>query len=103
MVSCSRCQILCRDVSHGFEDYSVFHAPEGSFDIGVGRVYVFFDILASSHIMMCAEWLSYIFLCRLKTSAVSLRMLGASAQGEPMFVRIEVQRLSMSFISAIGR
>ncbi len=79
------------------------HASEGAFEVGVGRVYMFFYILASSYIMMCAERLSYIFLCRLKPSVVSLRMPCASAEGEPMFVRIEVQGLSMPFISAIGR
>ena len=79
------------------------HSTEGAFEIGVCRVYVFFDILASSYIMMCVERLSYIFLCLLKPSAVSLRMPCASAQGEPMFVRIEVQSLSMPFISAIGQ
>ena len=79
------------------------HASEGAFEVRVGRVYVFFDILASSYIMMCVEMLSYIFLCRLKPSAVSLRMPCASAQGKPMFVRIEVQSLSMPFIIAIGR
>ena len=62
----------------------------------------FFYILASSYIMICVERLSYIILCRLKPSAVSLRVTCVSAQGEPMFVRIEVQSLSMPFISAIG-
>ena len=79
------------------------HAPEGSFEIGVGRVYVFFYLLASSYIMMCVETLSYIFLCRLKLFVVSLRMPCASAQGEPMFARNEVHSSSMAFISAIGR
>jgi hypothetical protein len=50
----------------------------------------------------CVERLSYIFLCLLKTSAVSLKMPCASAQGEPMFVRMEIHSLSMPFISAIG-
>ena len=79
------------------------HASEGAFELGVGRVYVFFDILTSSYIMMCVERLSYIFPYRLKPSDVSLRMSYASAQGEPMFVRIEVQSSSIPFISAIGR
>ena len=80
----------------------MIYAPEGAFEIGVGRVYVLFDILASSYIIMCVERLSYIFLCRLKPSAVSLRMPCDSAQGEPMFVRMEVHSFSMPFISAIG-
>ncbi len=79
------------------------HASEGAFEVGVGRVYVFFYILASSYIIMCVERLSYIFLCHLNSSVVSLRMPCASAQGEHVFVRIEVQSLSMQFISAIGR
>ena len=78
------------------------HTTEGAFEIGVSRVYVFFDILASSYIMMCVERLSYTFLCRLKPSDVSLRTPCASAQGEPMFVRMEVHSLSMPFISAMG-
>ncbi len=61
----------------------------------------FFDILASSYIMMCVERLSYIFLCRLNPSVVSLRMPCASAHGEPMFVMMDVHSLSMPFISAI--
>ena len=72
-------------VSHGFEEYSVIHAPEGAFEIGVGRVYVFFFFLVSTYIMICVERLSYIFLCRLNLAAVSLRISCASAQGEPIF------------------
>ena len=78
------------------------HTIEGAFEVGVCRVYVFFDILASSYIMIYVERLSYIFLCRLNPSTVSLRMPRASAHGEPMFVRTEVHSLSMPFISAIG-
>jgi hypothetical protein len=78
------------------------HTPEGAFEVGVCRVYVFFVMLASSYIMICVERLSYIFLCRLNLSAVSLRMPYASAHGEPMFVRMEVHSLSMPFISGIG-
>ena len=79
------------------------HTSEGAFEIGAGRVYVCFDILASSYIVMCVERLSYILICRLNPSAVSLRIPCASVQGEPMFVRIEVHSLSMPFIIAIGR
>ena len=78
------------------------HTPEGAFEVGVCRVYVFVDILASSYIIICAERLSYIFLCHLNPFAVSLRMTCASAHGEPMFVRMEVHSLSMPIISAIG-
>ncbi len=78
------------------------HTTEGAFEVGLCPVYVFFDTLASSYIMICVERLSYIFLCRLNPSAVSLRMPCASAHGEPMFVRIEAHILSMPFISAIG-
>ena len=67
------------------------HASEGALQIGEGRIYVFFDILTSSYIMMCVERLSYIFQCRLNPFDVSLKMPGASPQGESMFVRIEVQ------------
>ena len=66
-------------------------------------VYVcFFDILASLYIMICVDRLSYICLCRLNPSDVSLGMPCASAQGEPMFIRMEVYSLRMPFISAIG-
>ena len=79
------------------------HAPEGSFEIEVGRVYVFFDILASSYTMMCVDKLSYISFCRLNLFAASLNIPCASAHGEPMFARMEVHSLSMPFMSAIGR
>ena len=65
-------------------------AAKGSSEIGVGRAYVFFDILASSYIMMYVDKLSYIFLCRLNPFAVSLNIPCASVHGEPMFVRMEV-------------
>jgi len=80
----------------------VIHTPEGAFEIGVGHVYVFLDILASSYIMMCVERLSYIFLCLLNPSVVALRIPCGSGHVQPMFVRIEVRSLSMPFISAIG-
>ncbi len=70
-------------VSHDLEEYYVIHAPEGSFEIGIGHVYVFFDILASSYIIMCVDMMSYIFPCRLNPSDVSLSIPCASAQGEP--------------------
>ena len=52
---------------------------------------------------MCVDMLSYIFLCRLNPSVVSLNIPCASAHGEPMLVRIEVHSLSMPFMRAIGR
>jgi len=63
-----------------------------------------FDILVPSYIIMCVNKMLYIFLCRRNPSAVSLSIPCAYAQGdEPMFVRIDVQSLSMPFMSAIGR
>ncbi len=102
LFTCVNVALRESEVSHSFEEYYVVHTTEGAFEIRVSRVCVFFDILASSYTMMCVERLSYIFLCRLKPSAVSLRMPCASTQGEPMFVRMEVHSLSMPFISAIG-
>ena len=78
------------------------HNTKGAFDIGVCRVYVFFAILVSSYIMIYEDRLSYIFLCLLNPSVVSLRVPCASAQGDPMFVRMEVHSLRMPFNSAIG-
>jgi len=52
---------------------------------------------------MCVDMLSYIFLCRLNPSVVSLNIPCASVHGEPMLVRIEVHCLSMPFMRAIGR
>ena len=67
-------------------------------------MFLFFnDILASSYIIMCVDKLSYIFLFRLNPSAVSLHIPCASVHGEPMFDRMEVHSLSMTFMSAIGR
>ena len=63
----------------------------------------FFDILASLYIIMCVDRLSYIFLCRLNPSDVSLNIPCASAHGELMFVRVEVYSLSMPFMRAIGQ
>ena len=62
----------------------------------------FLDILASSYIIMYVDNLSNIFLCRMNPSAVSLSIPCDSAQGELMFVRIEVYSFRMPFTSAIG-
>jgi len=51
---------------------------------------------------MCKDKLSYILMCRLNPSDVSLNIPYASAHVEPMFVRIEVHSLSMAFVWAIG-
>ena len=50
---------------------------------------------------MCGKAVVYVS-CLLNPSVESLRIPCASAQGESMFVRIEVHSLSMPFISAIG-
>ena len=88
-------------VSPGLKEYSMVHASEGSFEVGISRVDVFFYILTSSYIIACVDRLSYIFLCRLNLSVVSLSIHCASAHGEPISVRIEVHSLSMPFTSVI--
>ncbi len=116
VMSCSRCRILCRVVHMWWCSIPgilglawverVFCGPclrRRLWSLSRPCICVFVDILASSYIIMCVERLSYIFICRLKPSAVSLRMPCASAQGEPIFIRMEVQSLSMPFISASGR
>jgi hypothetical protein len=114
-VSCSRYRILCKVVHMCWCSipgilglswfWRVLYGPYHRRRLcsrSVPRIVFFFDILASSYIMIYVERLSYIFLCRLNPSAVSLRMPCASAHGEPMFVRMEVHSLNMPFISAIG-
>ena len=50
---------------------------------------------------MCGQAVVYL-LCRLNPSNGLLNIPRASAHDEPMFVRIEVHSLSMSFMRAIG-
>ncbi len=52
--------------------------------------------------MMCVERLSYMFLCDRNPSAVSLKTPSDSVLRAPMLVRMDVQSLSMQFISAMG-
>ena len=78
------------------------HASESSFEVGASRVDFFFDILASSFIIMFVDRLPYIFMCRLNPFDVSLNISRTSTHGKPMFVRMEVHSLSIPFIRAIG-
>jgi hypothetical protein len=81
----------------------VVHAPGGSFEIGVGNVDVcFLHLGVLVHDYVCGQAVVYL-LCCLNLFALSLSIPCASDQGELMFVRIEVQILSMPFMSAIGR
>ena len=80
----------------------MIHAPEGAFETVVGRVYIFFGHLGVLvHHDVCGKAVVYLSMS-LNPSAVSLRISCASAQGEHMFVRIEVLSLCMPCISAIG-
>jgi len=67
-------------------------------------VHMFFKYsLASSYMVMCVDMLSYMFLCDLKPSAVSLKIPSDLAVWVPKMVSIDIQRLSMHFIRALGR
>ncbi len=60
-------------------------------------------IFASSYMVMCVDMLSYMFLCDLKPSTISLNIPPDSVVWVPMMVRIDVQSLRMQFIRAMGR
>ena len=64
---------------------------------------LFFDSFASSYMVMCVDMLSYMFLCDLKPSTVSLNIPPVSVVCVPMTVRIYVRSLRMQFISSMGR
>ena len=52
--------------------------------------------------MMCVERLSYMFLLDRNPSAVSLKTSSDSAVWVPILVRMDVHKLSMQFIRAMG-
>ena len=77
---------------HKLEEYPVVHPSECTLEVRVGRVYVFFfEISASSYIMICVERLSNMFLCVRNPYAVSLKTPSDFVFRVPMFVRMDVK------------
>jgi len=80
----------------------VVYPSECTFEVRVGCVCVFFEIFASSYIMMCVERLSYMFQWDRNPSAASLKTPPDCAVWVNMLVRMDVYSLSMQFIRAMG-
>ena len=69
------------EVSHCLKEYYMDHASKASLEVGVSRVDAFFDIFASSYVVMCVDKLSCIFLCRMDPFMCRLIFLVLPATG----------------------
>ena len=95
-------RVLESMVFHELKEYLVVHSSEGTLEIQVDCVYVSFEMLASSYIMMCVERLSHVFMWEWNPSTVSLKTPLDSVVWVSILVRTDVHSLSMQFIRTIG-